>query len=72
MAKSKGDLLADAQAAGLVASDVGEDDVTADDLKRALNPDDQPMHKGSLSATEPIVAPDGHVVLSQEDIDARA
>ena len=23
------------------------------------------------SATEPIVAPDGHVVLSQEDIDAR-
>jgi hypothetical protein len=29
------------------------------------------MHKGSLSASEPIVAPDGHVVLSQEDIDAR-
>jgi hypothetical protein len=25
-----------------------------------------------LSATEPIIAPDGHVVLSQEDIDARS
>jgi hypothetical protein len=65
MAKSKGDLLADAQAAGLVAADAGEDDYTVDDLRDVLNPD-RPMHKG------PIVAPDGHVVLSQEDIDARA
>jgi hypothetical protein len=24
-----------------------------------------------VSASEPIVAPDGHVILSQEDIDAR-
>jgi hypothetical protein len=71
MAKSKGDLLADAQAAGLVASDAGEDDYSVDDLRDILNPD-RPMHKGSLSATEPIIAPDGHVVLSQEDIDARA
>jgi hypothetical protein len=30
-----------------------------------------PVWKGSLSATEPIVAPDGHVVLSVEDIEAR-
>lgn len=28
--------------------------------------------EGSLSANEPVVAPDGHVVLSQEDIDARS
>lgn len=27
--------------------------------------------EGRVSATEPIIAPDGHVVLSQEDIDAR-
>jgi hypothetical protein len=70
MAKSKGDLLADAQAAGLVASDASEDDYTVDDLRDVLNPD-RPMHRGSLSASEPIVAPDGHVVLSQADIDAR-
>jgi len=35
-------------------------------------PSDEPTWEGSLSASEPIVAPDGHVVLSQEDIDARA
>jgi hypothetical protein len=35
-------------------------------------PDDgEPAWKGSASATEPQIAPDGHVVLSQEDIDAR-
>ena len=34
-------------------------------------PSDQPVWEGSLSASEPIVAPDGHVTLSQEDIDAR-
>lgn len=34
------------------------------------NPEDiQPAWKGSLSSKVPIVAPDGHVVLSQEDID---
>jgi hypothetical protein len=71
MAKSKGELLADAKSAGLVADDVGEDDITADDLRRALNPDDAPAWKGSLSAREEIVAPDGHVVLSKEDISAR-
>jgi hypothetical protein len=37
-----------------------------------LNPDDAPAWKGSLSAREEIVAPDGHVVLSKEDISARA
>jgi hypothetical protein len=72
VAKSKTELLKDAQAAGLVAADVTEDDVQVDDLKRALNPDDAPAWKGSLSADKEIVAPDGHVVLSQEDISARA
>jgi hypothetical protein len=71
VAKSKGDLLADAQAAGVVAADVDEDAYTADELKDMLNPN-RPEWKGSLSADKPIVAPDGHVVLSQEDIDARA
>jgi hypothetical protein len=72
MAKSKGELLKDAKAAGLVAADVEEDGITTDELRGVLNPDSRPVHKGSLSASEPIVAPDGHVVLSQEDIDARA
>jgi hypothetical protein len=71
MAKTKGELLADAKSAGLVAADVSEDDVQVDDLKRALNPDESPAWKGSLSADKEIVAPDGHVVLSREDIDAR-
>ena len=71
MAKSKADLLDEAQAAGLVAEDVDADAYTADQLK-ALVAGDVPAWEGSLSATEPIVAPDGHVVLSQEDIDARA
>ena len=31
----------------------------------------QPYGKGSRMATEPVVGPDGHVHLSQEDIDAR-
>jgi len=36
------------------------------------DPSDDPMWEGSLSATEPQVAPDGHVILSQADIDAQA
>lgn len=32
---------------------------------------DKPAWKGSASAAKPVVAPDGHVNLSQEDIDAR-
>lgn len=70
MAKTKADLLADAQAAGLVAEDAEEESFTADELKGMLDPD-RPAWKGSLSAGEPVVAADGHVVLSQEDIDAR-
>jgi hypothetical protein len=39
---------------------------------KAVGPvEEKPYGKGSLSATEPVVAPDGHVSLSQEDIDER-
>lgn len=70
MAKSKSELLKDAQAAGLVAEDADEEAFTVEDLRVMLDPN-RPAHQGSLSASEPIMAPDGHVVLSQEDIDAR-
>jgi hypothetical protein len=71
MAKSKKELLEDAQAAGVVAADADEEAFTVDELRDMLDPN-RPAHKGSLSAVEPVVAPDGHVVLSQEDIDARS
>lgn len=32
---------------------------------------DKPLWKGSLSADKPVVQPDGHESLSQEDIDNR-
>lgn len=70
VAKTKTDLLAEAQGAGVVASDATEDDYTADELNARIR-GDVPAWKGSLSAGEPIVAADGHVVLSQEDLDAR-
>jgi hypothetical protein len=69
VAKSKGELLKQAQGAGLVAADAGEDDYTADELSALLRGDERVQER--VSASEPIVAPDGHVVLSQEDIDAR-
>lgn len=69
MAKSKSDLLEQAKASGAVAADATEDDYTVDDLKSMLSGDD--VVKDRVSASAPIVAPDGHVVLSQEDIDAR-
>jgi len=43
---------------------VAEPEVTPD-------PPDTPTWEGSLSATEPQIAPDGHIVLSQDDIDAQ-
>jgi hypothetical protein len=70
MARNKAELLQDAQAAGLVAADAPADDFTVADLEGMLNAD-RPAWEGSLSVSEPIVAPDGHVVLSREDVDAR-
>jgi hypothetical protein len=69
MAKSKSDLLDQAKASGAVAADAVEDDYTADDLKALVSGDE--VVKDRVSASEPIIAADGHVVLSQEDIDAR-
>jgi hypothetical protein len=70
VAKSKKELLRDAQTAGLVSEDANEDDFTAEQLQGLVS-GDIPVHERK-SATKPIVAPDGHVVLSQEDIDARS
>ena len=70
MAKSKGELLKEAKTRGMVADTVTEDDVTIDELRQLLDPEPVAW-KGSLSSMVPLVAPDGHVALSQEDIDAR-
>lgn len=70
MGKTKADLLKEAQSRGMVADTVTEDDVTTDDLRQLLDPEPVAW-KGSMSSSVPLVAPDGHVALSQEDIDAR-
>ena len=70
MAKSKTELLADAQKAGVAPEAASEDDYTADELRDLLAT--ERMVDDYQMADKPIVAPDGHVVLSQEDIDARA
>lgn len=70
MAKTKADLLEQAQNRGIVADGVDEADFTVAQLEGLLS-DDVPAWEGSLSSSEPLVGPDGHVHLSQEDIDAR-
>jgi hypothetical protein len=66
--KSKSDLLEQAKASGVVAADAGEDDYSVDDLKALISGDEVVRRE---MVQEPIVAPDGHVVLSKEDIRAR-
>ena len=39
--------------------------------KASADPVEPKAWKGSLSASEPVVAPDGHVNLSEEDIKER-
>jgi hypothetical protein len=68
---TKKELLAEAQAAGHVAEDASADDFTVAQLETLLGRGDHPAWDGSLSASGPLVAPDGHVNLSQEDLDAR-
>jgi hypothetical protein len=68
MAKSKAELHKEGVAAGKVAADSDPDDFTADELQALLS--------GEYTVTHPvyrdeIVMPDGHIVLSKEDIDAR-
>lgn len=65
---SKADMLKQAQKAGLLPDGVSEDDYTAEELDAVLNPGGRPAWKGSLSSKQPVVAPDGHVNLSKEDI----
>jgi hypothetical protein len=68
MAKTKAQLHEESVAAGAVAPDSDPDEFTVDELTSRLGGNltvEHPVH------SEPIVAPDGHVVLSQEDIDAR-
>lgn len=69
---AKADLFRDAKKAGLVPADASADDFTEAQLKSLLNPDAAPLWEGSMSSSKPIIAPDGHVTLSQEDIDARS
>ena len=66
---TKKELLKEAQAAGHVADDADEGDFTVAQLETLLGRGD--AWEGSVSSSEPLVAPDGHVNLSQEDIDAR-
>lgn len=67
---TKKELLAEAQAAGHVSEDASADDFTVAQLETLLGRG-APAWEGSISSSEPLVAPDGHVNLSQEDIDAR-
>ncbi len=66
---TKRELLKEAKAAGHVAEDADGEDLTVADLERLLGRG--PAWEGSLSASSPLVAPDGHINLSQEDLDAR-
>jgi hypothetical protein len=68
---TKAELLKEAQAAGAVTGDASADDFTVAQLEQILGRSEHPAWEGSASASEPLVAPDGHVNLSQEDIDAR-
>lgn len=67
MAKAKSDLHEEAVNAGKIAADTDPDEFTAAELEDILATD-KPAWKGSLSASEPVVQPDGHVSLSKEDI----
>jgi hypothetical protein len=69
VAKSKADLHKEGVASGVVPDDSDPDDYTAGQLQGLVS-GDIPVRERK-SASEPIVAPDGHVTLSQEDIDNR-
>lgn len=66
---SKKDTFREAQKAGHVPEDANADDYTEAQLLTLLGRG--PAWEGSRSGSEEIVAPDGHVVLSKEDLDAR-
>lgn len=67
---AKADLFREAQKAELVPSEAKADDYTERELRILLGRN-VPVWKGSVSSSSPIEAPDGHVNLSQADLDAR-
>lgn len=69
---AKRELLKEAQKAGVAPEAATEDDYTEAELRTLLNPAGEPAWKGSASAAKPVIGPDGHVHLSQEDINNRA
>lgn len=71
MAKNKADLHKEGVTAGVIAEDSDPDDFTVAELETRLG-GDVPAAGWVASHTDPQVAPDGHVVVSQEDIDARS
>ena len=69
MAKTKAELHKEGIASGAVAADSDPDDYTAEQLQGIVSGNIPVAER--VSADKPIVAADGHVVLSQEDIDNR-
>jgi hypothetical protein len=67
--KTKADLHKEAVKAGAVADETQPDDFTAEQLEALISGNFVASER--VSSRKPLVAPDGHVVLSQADIDAR-
>jgi hypothetical protein len=68
---TKRDLMKQAITAGVIPENADEDDYTAQQLEVLIDPSKAPAWEGSMSSSKPLVGPDGHVHLSQEDLDAR-
>lgn len=66
---SKKDIFKEAQTAGLTAEGSNADDYTEHALLTLLGR--APAWEGSLSSSASLTAADGHVTLSQEDLEAR-
>ena len=66
---TKRELFKEAQTAGLVAEGASADDYDVAGLERLLGRG--PAWEGSLSSKKPLISADGHVTLSNEDLEAR-
>lgn len=66
MATRKESLFKEAQKAGLISENATLEDVTEHELLVALGR--APLYEGSKMDTEPYTAPDGHPVITAEDI----
>lgn len=67
---AKADLFEQAKASGLVADSATPDEYTVKQLEQLVH-GGAPAWEGSMSSSEPLVGPDGHVHLSADDIEAR-